>query len=422
MRFQDPYRNIDDEYSRFGGATSRLPQFDNHNYDPSGNSGSRGQPSSGSGWPGYETEQGLPPRYSTVAGARPGPGAQASYAWYNPRGWSLRKKLIVAGCIAVVIIAIIVGAVEGVKANAAYPDYSQLNYTLVDTYSGTDFFDNFVYYTAADTTDGFVQYVDSQTASQLNLTYASDSSAVLRVDTDSSNQTSGRKSVRITSNNQYYDGLFIFDIVHTPYGCATWPALWLTDPDNWPEHGEIDVLESNNKATHGNAMTLHTSSGCKMNVKRKETGSANYANCLNTANDNAGCGVDGKQKTYGQEFNENGGGVYAMELREAGIRVWMFARDDIPNDISNSSTTPDPSTWGEALADFPSTNCNITSHFKNQSIIANIDICGDLAGSSTYYTDLYDCPGTCTEWAAENGSNFTSAYWEFNSFKVYQSS
>lgn len=111
-----------------------------------------------------------------------------------------------------------------------------------------------------------------------------------------------------------------------------------------------------------------------------------------------------------------------MELRDAGIRVWMFARDDIPSDISNSSSTPDPSTWGEAMADFPSTHCDIGSHFKNQSIIANIDICGDLAGASTYYTDLYDCPDTCTQWAAENGANFTNAYWEFNSFKVYQAS
>ena len=111
-----------------------------------------------------------------------------------------------------------------------------------------------------------------------------------------------------------------------------------------------------------------------------------------------------------------------MELRDAGIRVWMFTRDSIPSDISNSSSTPDPSTWGEALADFPSTNCDISSHFQNQSIIANIDICGDLAAATSYYTDLYDCPDTCTEYAASSSANFTSAYWEFNSFKVYQAS
>ncbi|RAH69992.1 glycoside hydrolase family 16 protein [Aspergillus aculeatinus CBS 121060] len=349
------------------------------------------------------------------------PTAAATKPWYDPRGWSLLTKSLVAAGVVVAIVALIVGLVEGLKSSS-YPDYSALSYTLSRKYSGSSFFDEFDYYTATDPTDGFVQYVDSSTASELNLTYASSSRAVLRVDTSTSNQTSGRRSVRVTSKETYENGLFIFDIVHTPYGCATWPALWLTDPNNWPEHGEIDVLESNNRGTHGNAMTLHTTSGCKMNVKRKETGSPTYINCLNTANDNAGCGVTGGKATYGQAFNENGGGVYAMELRDAGIRVWMWARDEIPDDISNSSSSPDPSAWGEALADFPSTNCDISSHFTNQSIIVNIDVCGDLAGASTYYTDLYGCPDTCTQWAAENGANFTNAYWEFNSFKVYQTS
>lgn len=62
-----------------------------------------------------------------------------------------------------------------------------------------------------------------------------------------------------------------------------------------------------------------------------------------------------------------------MELRDAGIRVWMFSRENSPSDIPNSSSCPDASTWGEALADFPSKHCDISSHFKDQSIIANIE-------------------------------------------------
>jgi hypothetical protein len=65
-----------------------------------------------------------------------------------------------------------------------------------------------------------------------------------------------------------------------------------------------------------------------------------------------------------------------MEWRDAGIRVWQFARSAIPSDIT--SQKPDPSTWGEAAADFPSTDCNVGNHFKNNSIILNIDLCGDL--------------------------------------------
>jgi len=39
----------------------------------------------------------------------------------------------------------------------------------------------------------------------------------------------GRNSVRIGSKKQYTKGLFIFDIKHTPTGCGTWPALWLSE-------------------------------------------------------------------------------------------------------------------------------------------------------------------------------------------------
>jgi hypothetical protein len=67
-----------------------------------------------------------------------------------------------------------------------------------------------------------------------NLTYATESTAVVKVDTtvgpDSEpNASTGRFSVRLESKAQYGPGLFLFDVKHTPYGCGTWPALWLTE-------------------------------------------------------------------------------------------------------------------------------------------------------------------------------------------------
>lgn len=223
--------------------------------------------------------------------------------------------------------------------------------------------------------------MNKPTYTSQNLTYATSDAAVLRVDTsvgpDSEpNASTGRFSVRVTSKTTYNKGLFIFDIRHTPYGCGTWPALWLTDPSNWPDHGEIDVLESVNQGTNGNQMTLHTSSDCSMSVKREQTGKTNNKNCDSSKDDNSGCGVVGDDDSYGEAFNKNEGGVMALEWREAGLRMWQFARHAIPKDITNKSPTPD--SWGTALADFPSTDCNIGSHFKNQSIVTNIDLCGDL--------------------------------------------
>lgn len=268
------------------------------------------------------------------------------------------------------------------------------------------------------------------------MTYATDESVLVKVDTSNTYAASGRQSVRIESKAHYNDGLFIFDITHTPYGCGLWPALWLTDGYNWPTNGEVDIVETNNLATEGNAVTLHSTAGCNMKVKRKQTGKPNYTICDNSTHGNAGCGVQAEPQSYGEWLNALGGGVsalevltdnltlltywkvYTLEMRNAGIRAWFFPRDGIPDDITNS--TPDPSTWGTALADFPSTNCDIPSHFANQSIIVNIDLCGQLGAQPQFYTEQYNCPGTCENFVAHNAANFTQAYWEFKSFKVYQ--
>lgn len=255
------------------------------------------------------------------------------------------------------------------------------------------------------------------------MTYATSTSAILRVDTSVTNSSTpdastGRFSVRLTSKVQYASGLFLFDVLHTPTGCATWPALWLSDPSNWPEHGEIDIMEAVNVVSSTkNQMTLHTSSGCKMDSKRKETGSVLKQNCgPNTAND--GCGVQGATGSFGDSFNSAGGGVMAMELRDAGIRMWQFARNAIPTNVYSGQ--PDPSLWGEAAGDFPNTNCDIGNHFKNQSIIVNIDLCGDWAGETSIYDE--SCPGTCTSYVANNATAFKNSYWEFGNFSIYQSS
>lgn len=340
---------------------------------------------------------------------------------WHPRNWTRCILICVVVAVIVILIAIILGAVLPIEL--AYPDYKPLNYTLVNTYHGTDFFDSFDYYTGYDPSSGFVHYVPQSTAEQYNLTYASSSSAVLRVDHTTADATTGRYSVRITSKQQYNSGLFIFDVLNSPYGCSTWPALWLSDPSNWPENGEIDVMEAVNQGNTGNQMTLHTTKHCKMDVRRKETGSALKTNCWNGTNENDGCGVTGATDTYGETFNALGGGVYAIELRDAGIRMWFWPRgdvpSDIPSDVSNHSA-PSTANWGAALADFPSTDCDISSHFKNQSIIANIDLCGTWAGATSIYSTKDQCPGSCTDYVAQYPAEFDKAFWEWRSWRVYQ--
>jgi len=125
--------------------------------------------------------------------------------------------------------------------------------------SPSNFFDKFTYFWGYDPAQGFVHYAAQEDAlgrvgfsplvflrplqqvtytyasSFKNLTYVTSSNTILvKVDDktgpdDTPNASTGRHSVRLESKRQYGPGLFIFDVKHTPYGCGTWPALWLTE-------------------------------------------------------------------------------------------------------------------------------------------------------------------------------------------------
>lgn len=362
-----------------------------------------------------------------------GPGSPPEYKldrdgslaprWYEFRYWSKKKWIMIGVAFVLILVIVIAASVVATRRGGSYPDYTRLNYRLAETYSGQDFFQNFNYFTGFDPTQGFVHYVPEPQAQQLNLTYASPSSAILRVDTSVTpesepNASTGRFSVRITSKNTYgLNNLFIFDVKHMPVGCGTWPALWLSDPDNWPDNGEIDVIEQVNAVSPDayNQMTLHTTPNCDMDTERKQSGKTLSTSCVNSTNDNEGCAVDAGAGTYGSQFNANGGGILAVELRSAGIRMWQWVRGEVPTDISAGN--PDPSAWGEASADFPNTNCNIENHFRNQSIIANINLCGVWAGAEGVYGE--SCSGLCTDLVANNATAFEDAFWEFGEFNIY---
>jgi len=74
--------------------------------------------------------------------------------------------------------------------------------------------------------------------------------------------------------------------------------------------GEIDVVEAVEQGNTGAQVTLHTKKSCSVKgVKREQYGGILSNNCWNGTDNNAGCGVQGAPETYGQKFNENGGGV-----------------------------------------------------------------------------------------------------------------
>lgn len=61
-----------------------------------------------------------------------------------------------------------------------------------------------------------------------------------------------------------------------------------TPGGDWPNKGEIDIIEGVNKGDT-NQMTLHTNSGCRMSGQ-SQTGRTVQANCDVAATGNSGCG------------------------------------------------------------------------------------------------------------------------------------
>ncbi|KAF7794195.1 hypothetical protein EIP86_005327 [Pleurotus ostreatoroseus] len=226
----------------------------------------------------------------------------------------------------------------------------------------------------------------------------------------------GRNSVRIRSNKTYTTHVVVLDARHMPQGCGTWPSFWTTAEDNWPNDGEVDIIEGVNDQSD-NQITLHTAAGCTMpSGTSPMTGSQGSLDCEG----NEGCGISatGTANSYGPSFNQNGGGFYAMERNNNFIKVWFWPRQgDVPSDVLNSAKTVDTDAWGTPVAFFPNTQCNLQQFFAAHNIIINLTLCGDWAGA-VYGSS--GCPSTCTDFVNNNPDGFNDAFWDIGSVRVYE--
>ncbi|KAF2705200.1 glycoside hydrolase family 16 protein, partial [Pleomassaria siparia CBS 279.74] len=300
---------------------------------------------------------------------------------------------------------------------AALVQVSIAGYALEDDYM-TDFYGAFDFWDAPDPTNGFVKYVDMNTAQGMGL--MNSTPGVVSWSVDTTNPTpDGRPSIRLTSKKIYETGLVILDVAHMPTGCGTWPAFWMVGPD-WPASGEIDILEGVNEQTN-NAMTLHTGPGCSI-TDGGFTGTVDTPNCDVKADGqsaNVGCSIKHpSSNSYGTGLNTNGGGVYATQWTDAAINMWFFARGKEPADVLGAA--PDPSTWGTPDAHFANTNCDIGNMFKKQQIVFDTTFCGDWAGAVWTSGTCASKAPTCIDYVRDNPSAFTEAGWTINALKVYQ--
>ena len=299
------------------------------------------------------------------------------------------------------------------------------HYSLSQDYTGRAFFDGFDFFTDADPTNGHVKFIDKNDANTTGIAGLmsggfANNAVYLGMDAVQEAPT-GRRSIRVQSLKAFNRGLFIADIVHMPGGvCSTWPAFWLVGP-NWPNSGEIDILEGVNEQT-SNKMTLHTGPGVVVSKNATFSGDLVTPNCDINApgqDKNAGCLIsDSDNATYGNAFNLNGGGVFATEWNSAGIKIFFFPRNAIPADIASGSPEPNEA-WGAPRAAFTG-NFTVDEHFKDLNIVFDTTFCGDWAGKVWANSSCAALAPTCEEFVTKNRSAFQEMYWAINSLKVFE--
>lgn len=230
-------------------------------------------------------------------------------------------------------------------------------------------------------------------------------------------------SIRISSNKTYSGGLFIADFIAMPHGCSIWGAYWSVGP-NWPNGGmsppsfigrfshrvtgEIDLVEGVNlQAT--NQYTVHTGPNCNLTTQDLPvTGDIGNLDCASGPNGNSGCYfTDTDTTSYGTGFNLVAGGVFAHQWDQNGIKIWHFPRTAIPSDITEQN--PNPSGWGDPVAYWSASSCDMASHFSEHTLVLDITLCGDWAKPA--YSGS-GCPGTCAE-AVMDPNNFACMFHVF---------
>ncbi|KKK16450.1 hypothetical protein AOCH_005856 [Aspergillus ochraceoroseus] len=300
---------------------------------------------------------------------------------------------------------------------------TQGTYHLEETFKGRNILNHFHVYEGSDPTNGFVTYVNQSYAedsgliditSSGGLYMGVDHTTVLNVDGP------GRDSVRIETKDYYEQGLYIIDIQHMPGSiCGTWPAFWSVGP-NWPNDGEIDIIEGVNK-NEANEIVLHTSGSCDVGGNNDMSGNITSTEC-GEASGTIGCVVDGAQGSFGTPFNSQNGGVYAMEWASDFIKIWFFPRSSIPASITKES--PNTTEFGTPMAHLEGT-CDFSQRFSSQKFILDTTFCGDWAGnvfgkSECPMSDSSSPMKSCVNYVAENPAVFKESYWEINSFNVYK--
>ncbi|KAF7969434.1 hypothetical protein HWV62_27323 [Athelia sp. TMB] len=327
-------------------------------------------------------------------------------------------------------LALLIAAIAALGGRAA------LAYELVQDYSGQTFFEGWDWYGNYDnTTLGDVWWLNETQATSQGLAYInSANNAIIKVDNSSNvafNQK--RNTVRITSQATYDIGsLWMIDLLHIPYGCSVWPAFWTFGP-NWPEDGEIDIIEAVNLMDNNQmALPTHpTPPKPQLTTRTKHdpgllppldadvrVGRARRDGLLDGRRvlRHRGAAEQLPQRVRRRGRRRVGDAVrrvwylvrppplslflslslspslplplplplllfVARVLMRGWVglcSIWFWSRADVPASITGAQNgSLDISAWGAPSAAFPAGACNVSEFFTAQNLVLDITLCGD---------------------------------------------
>lgn len=101
--------------------------------------------------------------------------------------------------------------------------------------------------------------IETMTDSTRNVYHDGHGDLVIRALKHSGTWTSGRIQTRVLYGAPAGGEMLVTAVIkqpHPQHGLGYWPAFWMLGPGQWPEHGEIDILEDVN-AKSSASHTLH---------------------------------------------------------------------------------------------------------------------------------------------------------------------
>lgn len=195
-------------------------------------------------------------------------------------------------------------------------------------------------------------------------------------------------------------------------------------------HPPVDIYEQWNTYTF-NRQSIHMNSTLTGNCSFTSSPNpfapamANYLyapDCNVTFPENVGCSSWDYEGPYGAAE----GGIYALLLDPATntLKLWTWHHDAAP-----SLSPPNPSEWGTpglsigGGEDREEAGCDVAATFKNQTIILNLEVCGDAISADEWVgggcAEKTGFNG-CVRFAAANPGAFEGVGFGVRSLRVWQ--